>query len=173
MYCKDCGEQIDSGAAACPACGAANRSTDSGPLLPAVLSFLLPGLGQLFLGRGQRAGAVFLAALFGSYVLFAAGGIALAVAAPALAAYDAYRLAAAGGESEAPGGDATASGAATSTDPDGAAPTTDAEAATPVAGSDGSTSAAETDDSASAAQTAGSTSTADAEEADRGAPPRD
>jgi TM2 domain-containing membrane protein YozV len=48
--CPECSHQVSKTAAACPSCGAHLRSnTNNG--LAAVLSLLIPGLGQLYQGR--------------------------------------------------------------------------------------------------------------------------
>lgn len=59
MYCKNCGQLIDDKAEICPKCGVRismppiiQEKRNSG--LAAVLSFLVPGLGQIYCGRIGR-----------------------------------------------------------------------------------------------------------------------
>jgi uncharacterized protein (DUF983 family) len=48
--CPECGHSVSKTAAACPGCGAALRSSSSKGVA-AVLSFIIPGLGQIYQGR--------------------------------------------------------------------------------------------------------------------------
>lgn len=57
------------------------------PILAAVLSFLIPGLGQLYGGRFLRAVGFFVIAIVAS-VVFLPAGLVVAI----VAAYDAYKL---------------------------------------------------------------------------------
>lgn len=59
MYCKNCGQVIDDKAEICPKCGVRismpptiQEKRNSG--LAAILSFLVPGLGQIYCGRIGR-----------------------------------------------------------------------------------------------------------------------
>jgi hypothetical protein len=48
--CPECGHSVSKTAASCPGCGAALRNSSSKGVA-AVLSFLIPGLGQMYQGR--------------------------------------------------------------------------------------------------------------------------
>lgn len=107
VYCRDCGDIIDERAEICPHCGVRQRSpprstpssalddvlAGGNPFVAAVLSALLPGLGQIYnreLGKG-------LAIMVGSF-LAAVSALVLVgfVLFPAIwlyAVYDAYRVA--------------------------------------------------------------------------------
>jgi len=63
-HCSACGFVIDADAELCPECGARQGAEvaagpDLNPILSAVLSFFLPGLGQLYNGQTTRAVATF------------------------------------------------------------------------------------------------------------------
>ncbi|VVB88554.1 zinc-ribbon domain protein [uncultured archaeon] len=68
-YCSNCGASIDEMAEICPQCGVrvmvpqVYRQAKSGGLA-AVLSAIIPGLGQLYCGRGMRAAGFFVLNLF-------------------------------------------------------------------------------------------------------------
>ncbi len=68
-YCSNCGALIDEMAEICPRCGVrvmipqAYRQTKSGGLA-AFLSALIPGLGQIYCGRGMRGVGVFILNFF-------------------------------------------------------------------------------------------------------------
>jgi len=59
MYCKDCGKQISRNAPTCPECGAVYTKTTKRAGTAAVLSFFVPGLGQLYTGRIVEFGFFF------------------------------------------------------------------------------------------------------------------
>ena len=65
MYCKDCGKQISRNAPTCPECGAVYTKTTKRAGNAAVLSFFVPGLGQLYTGRMVEFGFFF----FGFFIL--------------------------------------------------------------------------------------------------------
>ena len=55
MYCKNCGSEIDDKAEICPKCGVRVKAMHStGPKSPgfaAILSFFIPGVGQIYNGE--------------------------------------------------------------------------------------------------------------------------
>jgi TM2 domain-containing membrane protein YozV len=97
--CRECGHQVSSEATACPSCGVPNPSTEPPPLnarhwepqppaqpqvvyvqrqgpsggIAAVLSFFLPGLGQLYKGQAGRGLLWFFASLIGYAMLIFPG----------------------------------------------------------------------------------------------------
>lgn len=58
--CSECGQTISKTAYSCPSCGAALRVKSSSNGLAAVLSFFIPGLGQLYQGRFLAAAFLFI-----------------------------------------------------------------------------------------------------------------
>ncbi len=71
-FCQNCGKKIDINAEICPHCGVrvANRpvSEEKNVLLAAILSFLFPGLGHLYLGLNKK-GISFILAYIVSAIL--------------------------------------------------------------------------------------------------------
>ena len=59
MYCKNCGNEIDDKVSICIHCGVAVKekttTTKKEPALSVILSFFLPGLGQLYNGEARKA----------------------------------------------------------------------------------------------------------------------
>jgi len=69
-YCKNCGQQIEANALFCPRCGARQSESQSqfrverkSEGLAAVLSFFIPGLGQVY--NGQIGKGIIVLILFG------------------------------------------------------------------------------------------------------------
>lgn len=97
VFCRDCGTEIDARAEICPECGIRQRQPtedrdSKSPGLAAVLSFLVPGLGQIYngqVGKGLLI-LVFVVVLFALIVTspVIAGGLAFLTW--VLAIYDAY-----------------------------------------------------------------------------------
>ncbi|MCK5233334.1 MAG: zinc ribbon domain-containing protein [Candidatus Aenigmarchaeota archaeon] len=95
-FCSHCGKKISSHAEICPKCGVRQKQVrtevkSSG--LAAVLSFIIPGLGQIYNGQiGKGLLFLVLGGLFGllSFILI---GIPLLFALWAYAIYDAYTTA--------------------------------------------------------------------------------
>ena len=71
-FCQNCGKEIDIKAEICPHCGVrvanAPYSEEKNVLLAAILSFLFPGLGQLYLGLSKK-GISFILAYIVSWIL--------------------------------------------------------------------------------------------------------
>ena len=104
-YCTDCGAEISRDAEICPECGV-RQETPSGSSeekesgVSAVLSFLLPGVGQLYNGQVSRGAIVFVGWMVWQFLAFVLTtltlGIFFLVWAPVelfvhvVAAYDAY-----------------------------------------------------------------------------------
>ena len=67
-FCQSCGSEILAQASVCPQCGVEQSGASSGadlnPGLAAILSFLIPGAGQLYNGELLRG-----AAIFGGFVI--------------------------------------------------------------------------------------------------------
>ncbi|MCU4800959.1 zinc-ribbon domain-containing protein [Halobacteria archaeon HArc-gm2] len=105
-YCTDCGAEISRDAEICPECGVRQVAPGSGSSdekesgVSAVLSFLLPGVGQLYNGQVSRGAIVFVGWMVWEFVAFVVTtltlGIFFLVWAPVelfvhvVAAYDAY-----------------------------------------------------------------------------------
>jgi TM2 domain-containing membrane protein YozV len=103
-YCHKCGAMIDYKYDVCPSCGARQPAMPEmrprivkNPMLAALLSLLITGAGQVYVGEVWRGVAFFLTvftigALLEPYVSFdtlMVIGVAFAI----VSAYDAYRLA--------------------------------------------------------------------------------
>lgn len=107
VYCRDCGAVISEQAEICPECGVRQRdppksSVDSlveeltgggNPFVAAVLSVLLPGLGQLYNRELQKGIAVMVAGLIALASVAALVGIVLYPAVWLYAVWDAYVVA--------------------------------------------------------------------------------
>lgn len=107
VYCRDCGAVISERAEICPECGVRQRdppksSVDSlveeltgggNPFVAAVLSVLLPGLGQLYNRELQKGIAVMVAGLIALASVAALVGIVLYPAVWLYAVWDAYVVA--------------------------------------------------------------------------------
>lgn len=92
-YCHNCGVPIKAAAAVCPECGARQDRPDAtpgestaaatiqekDPLLAGILSFLIPGAGQLYNEQIGRAIALFLGVIIGDVILFVVGSVLLVV----------------------------------------------------------------------------------------------
>jgi len=101
-YCQNCGAKIDIKAIFCPHCGVPvapttlSRKEEKGqkhPGVAAVLSFLWPGLGQIFNGQiGRGLGIMLLALIFALFSL-ALIGLPFYIALWAWGIADAYRYA--------------------------------------------------------------------------------
>lgn len=94
-YCRNCGSEIDARAVICPKCGVATGVTmqTKNEGLAAVLSFLVPGAGQIYNGQIIK-GLVLFAAQLISIVLMAIGiGFITALIVWVYAIYNAYHRA--------------------------------------------------------------------------------
>ena len=97
VYCSSCGAVIKEQAEVCPECGVRQQSASSteekNPVLAAVLSFIIPGAGQIYNGQIAR-GAVFLVVFFINILLaFVLIGVFTQLITVVIAVYDAYNQA--------------------------------------------------------------------------------
>lgn len=118
MYCPDCGAEVPYGAKFCPSCGCAVGDQDSSPGpasyggykspdyqskvyvnkksegLALVLSLLIPGLGEIYVGESGKGAAILVANILcwilGIWLLFP---FIICVALWIYAMYDSYMLA--------------------------------------------------------------------------------
>ena len=106
--CPNCGAEIPSDASFCPKCGISLADTTStqspsvgtgqpvvqpqvqrkDPILAAILSLILAGLGQIYVGATRR-GIIYLIITIVLYVIFFPAGLIFAI----YTIYDAYKLA--------------------------------------------------------------------------------
>jgi len=107
--CPNCGAEVPIDANFCPKCGVnftepkvsqqaqqpiaqapspVDRSNRKDPILAAILSFIIPGVGQIYVGATTR-GVVYIILAIILYLLFIIPGVIFAI----YALYDAYRLA--------------------------------------------------------------------------------
>lgn len=99
VFCRDCGAEIRSNAEICPHCGVRQRPPNAtpqadqqlkNPSVAAVLSFVVPGLGHVYLGKIFAGIFVFVMIV----VLVASGvGIILAIPLWIAGVYGSYRVA--------------------------------------------------------------------------------
>lgn len=106
-YCSNCGSQIDERAEICPECGVRQGPTitykgnrahqgvyqEKNPLLAAVLSFLVIGLGQVYNGEVGKGLILFVAAIISAILWLLIIGILFSILIWAYAVYDAYTTA--------------------------------------------------------------------------------
>ena len=83
-FCQNCGKKIDINAEICPHCGVrvANVSTisdEKNVLLSAILSFLFPGLGHLYLGLTKKGISFIIAYIISFILVFILIGIVLLI----------------------------------------------------------------------------------------------
>ena len=104
VNCKNCGEEVKDGTKFCPECGAATSQapavtrtrtvqTEKSPALAAILSFLIVGLGQVYLGLNKRGIILFLAAVVSVILMFVLVGFLLWLIVWGYAIYDAFNTA--------------------------------------------------------------------------------
>jgi len=83
-FCQSCGEKININAEICPHCGVrvANirPSEDKSVLLSAILSFLFPGLGHLYIGLNRKAISFIIAYIVSAILVFILIGFVLMLA---------------------------------------------------------------------------------------------
>lgn len=99
VFCRDCGQIISERAEICPECGVrqhAPRSQGSdvldggNPFLAALLSALLPGLGQIYNRELERGLALVVASIVSGFLVLFAVGLLLYPVVWVFAIYDAY-----------------------------------------------------------------------------------
>ncbi len=93
MFCHNCGAEIDINALLCPKCGVEQKvgvpiaAGEKSAFIAAILSFLLAGVGEIYVGKMRRGIVILLAALLLSWTMIGYPIIWL------LSIYDAYKLA--------------------------------------------------------------------------------
>lgn len=101
MNCKNCGfEMKDENIKFCPSCGAptsgetqVNISNNKNPILAAILSFLIIGLGQIYLGLTKKGIMLLIAAVISGFLMLIIIGYVLWLIIWIYAIYDAYNSA--------------------------------------------------------------------------------
>ena len=110
QFCPNCGSKIPKNIKFCPECGSptsntpqtnntANNTgnsvvnTNKDPALAAILSFLIIGLGQIYLGLTKKGIILFIAAVISGFLMFILIGFALWLLIWVYAIYDAYKSA--------------------------------------------------------------------------------
>ena len=82
-FCQSCGEKININAEICPHCGVrvANIQTseEKSVLLSAILSFLFPGLGHLYLGLSKKGVSFIIAYIISAILIFLLIGFVLVI----------------------------------------------------------------------------------------------
>lgn len=82
-YCQSCGEKINVNAEICPHCGVRvsgiQASEEKNVLLSAILSFLFPGLGHLYLGLNKKGVSFIIAYIVSAILIFILIGIVLVI----------------------------------------------------------------------------------------------
>lgn len=82
-FCQNCGDKIDINAEICPHCGVrvANfrAAEEKNVLLAAILSFLFPGLGHLYLGLTKKGISFIIAYIISAILIFLLIGIVLVI----------------------------------------------------------------------------------------------
>ena len=103
-FCSNCGVEMDSNAKFCPECGhptngvqqktgAAAVNQPKSPLLALILSFLIVGLGQIYLGLIKKGLLLIFAAIISAFLTLIYIGFILWVIVWIYAMYDAYNSA--------------------------------------------------------------------------------
>jgi TM2 domain-containing membrane protein YozV/rubredoxin len=99
VFCRDCGQIISERAEICPECGVRQHAPPSGvpdvlaggnPFLAALLSALLPGLGQIYNRELERGLALVVASIVSGFLVLFAVGLLLYPIVWVFAIYDAY-----------------------------------------------------------------------------------
>ena len=110
MFCPNCGSKIPKGIKFCPECGSptsnapqANNTvnntgnsvikSDKSPVLAAVLSFLIIGLGQIYLGLTKKGILLFVGAIISGFLMLILIGWITWILILAYSIYDAYNSA--------------------------------------------------------------------------------
>ena len=95
-YCRNCGSQIDAEAEICPKCGVRQKNPpveNKNPLFALILSFIFPGLGQIYNGQ-NRKGILLIVSYIVSIVLWMILiGFILTILVWLYGLYDAYNTA--------------------------------------------------------------------------------
>ena len=90
-YCPECGAMIDRTVTTCPHCGADRSDPDKSPIIAGVLSLLLVGAGQVYIGQTKRGIVLFGASIVAGVLTLTTGVVAiLSIGIWLYAGYDAY-----------------------------------------------------------------------------------
>jgi TM2 domain-containing membrane protein YozV len=95
MFCHNCGAEIDINAEICPKCGVRQRvsapiaAREKSPIIAAILSFLLAGVGEMYAGKMRRGIVILLAGVILAAISMGVGYFLIWL----LSIYDAYKLA--------------------------------------------------------------------------------
>ncbi len=93
-FCNNCGEKIDINAVICPKCGVKIASiNEKSPILAAVLSFFIVGLGQVYNGQIKKGVILFIAEIISGLLFIIFIGVVLCLIIWVYGMYDAYRSA--------------------------------------------------------------------------------
>lgn len=95
-YCRNCGSQIDAEAEICPKCGVRQKNPpveNKNPLLSLILSFIFPGLGQIYNGQNRKGILLILAYIISGALIFLLIGFILMPLVWLYGMYDAYTTA--------------------------------------------------------------------------------
>jgi TM2 domain-containing membrane protein YozV/ribosomal protein L40E len=95
IFCHNCGAEIDINAEICPKCGVRQRVSapiaagEKSPFIAAILSFLIAGVGEMYVGKMRRGIVILLAAAILAAISMGIGYFVIWL----LSIYDAYKLA--------------------------------------------------------------------------------
>ena len=94
-YCRNCGSPIDPKAEICPKCGVRQIAivTEKNPLLSLILSFIFPGIGQLYNNQNQKGICLIIAAIVSLALTIILIGSLLYLIVWLYSMYDAYKSA--------------------------------------------------------------------------------
>jgi TM2 domain-containing membrane protein YozV/RNA polymerase subunit RPABC4/transcription elongation factor Spt4 len=97
-FCTNCGSEIDNKAEICPKCGVRQTRSmgipgEKSPVIAALLSFLLVGLGQVYIGKTKRGIVLFIACIVFAMTSFLVIPVFGALVCWLGGVYDAYMLA--------------------------------------------------------------------------------
>lgn len=95
QFCKYCGEKIDAEAEICPKCGVRLKKVESekSPAIALVLSFIFPGIGQLYNGQKHKCLVLIIAAIISALLIAILIGGLLYLIVWIYGMYDAYKSA--------------------------------------------------------------------------------
>jgi len=101
-YCRNCGSQIDANAEICPKCGVRQMpaKTEKNPAIALVLSFIFPGIGQLYNSQTNKGIYLIIGYIVSWFLTLLLIGFLLALIIWLYGMYDAYTSAKAMNEGE-------------------------------------------------------------------------
>lgn len=88
QFCDNCGAKINIVSQNVPSESAVSVNEEKSPLIAAICSFILPGLGQVYDGKTERGFGIFFGTLIGTFIFLIPGVIIWL-----FGVYDAYSLA--------------------------------------------------------------------------------